>query len=361
MIPYDDLRLVNQPFEEAFKQEFAEVLANGWYILGKKVKEFEEAYAAYHGVPHAIGVANGLDALILALKAYQFEPGSEVIVPSNTFIATILSILHNQLSPVLVEPDIATCNIDPARIEAAITPRTKAIIVVHLYGKCCDMDPILAIAARHGLKLVEDSAQAHGARYRNRLAGTMGEIGCFSFYPGKNLGALGDGGGIVTSQDDLARKMRQLRNYGSEIKYYNEEVGYNSRLDEVQAALLSIKLRALDQITAHKRKLAQIYHDHLKADFMKPQVHPDFFDVYHIYNIRHPKRDALREFLLARDIRTEIHYPVAPNRQKALQGLFQGQDFPISEQIHATTLSLPCSTCHSEQDIYRVVEALNPF
>ena len=361
MIPYDDLRLVNQPFEEAFKQEFAEVLANGWYILGKKVKEFEEAYAAYHGVPHAIGVANGLDALILALKAYQFEPGSEVIVPSNTFIATILSILHNQLSPVLVEPDIATCNIDPARIEAAITPRTKAIIVVHLYGKCCDMDPILAIAARHGLKLVEDSAQAHGARYRNRLAGTMGEIGCFSFYPGKNLGALGDGGGIVTSQDDLARKMRQLRNYGSEIKYYNEEVGYNSRLDEVQAALLSIKLRALDQITAHKRKLAQIYHDHLKADFMKPQVHPDFFDVYHIYNIRHPKRDALREFLLARDIRTEIHYPVAPNRQKALQGLFQGQDFPISEQIHATTLSLPCSTCHSEQDIYRVVEALNQF
>ena len=361
MIPYDDLRLVNQPFEEAFKQEFAEVLANGWYILGKKVKEFEEAYAAYHGVPHAIGVANGLDALILALKAYQFEPGSEVIVPSNTFIATILSILHNQLSPVLVEPDIATCNIDPSRIEAAITPRTKAIIVVHLYGKCCDMDPILAIAARHGLKLVEDSAQAHGARYRNRLAGTMGEIGCFSFYPGKNLGALGDGGGIVTSQDDLARKMRQLRNYGSEIKYYNEEVGYNSRLDEVQAALLSIKLRALDQITAHKRKLAQIYHDHLKADFMKPQVHPDFFDVYHIYNIRHPKRDALREFLLARDIRTEIHYPVAPNRQKALQGLFQGQDFPISEQIHATTLSLPCSTCHSEQDIYRVVEALNQF
>ncbi len=361
MIPYDDLRLVNQPFEEAFKQEFAEVLANGWYILGKKVKEFEEAYAAYHGVPHAIGVANGLDALILALKAYQFEPGSEVIVPSNTFIATILSILHNQLSPVLVEPDIATCNIDPSRIEAAITPRTKAIIVVHLYGKCCDMDPILAIAARHGLKLVEDSAQAHGARYRNRLAGTMGEIGCFSFYPGKNLGALGDGGGIVTSQDDLARKMRQLRNYGSEIKYYNEEVGYNSRLDEVQAALLSIKLRALDQITAHKRKLAQIYHDHLKADFMKPQVHPDFFDVYHIYNIRHPKRDALREFLLARDIRTEIHYPVAPNRQKALQGLYQGQDFPISEQIHATTLSLPCSTCHSEQDIYRVVEALNQF
>jgi dTDP-4-amino-4,6-dideoxygalactose transaminase len=361
MIPYDDLRLVNQPFEEAFKQEFAEVLANGWYILGKKVKEFEEAYAAYHGVPHAIGVANGLDALILALKAYQFEPGSEVIVPSNTFIATILSILHNQLSPVLVEPDIATCNIDPSRIEAAITPRTKAIIVVHLYGKCCDMDPILAIAARHGLKLVEDSAQAHGARYRNRLAGTMGEIGCFSFYPGKNLGALGDGGGIVTSQDDLARKMRQLRNYGSEIKYYNEEVGYNSRLDEVQAALLSIKLRALDQITAHKRKLAHIYHDHLKADFMKPQVHPDFFDVYHIYNIRHPKRDALREFLLAMDIRTEIHYPVAPNRQKALQGLYQGQDFPISEQIHATTLSLPCSTCHSEQDIYRVVEALNQF
>ena len=361
MIPYDDLRLVNKGFENEFRKEFDALLDNGWYILGKKVKEFEEAFAAFQGSKHAIGVANGLDALILALKSYGFAPGSEVIAPSNTFIATILSILHNGLKPVLVEPDIRTYNIDPAKIEEAITPATKAIIVVHLYGKCCDMDPVLALSRKYNLKLIEDTAQAHGAKYKNEISGSFGEIGCFSFYPGKNLGALGDGGGIVTNDDDLARKIRQLRNYGSELKYYNEEIGYNSRLDELQAAFLLVKLARLQQITDHKRKLAQIYFEQLKSDFIKPDLHPDFFDVFHIYNIRHPKRDAIREFLLKKEIRAEIHYPVAPNKQKALQEIFSGLSFPISEEIHNTTLSLPCSVCHSESDICQVAEALNAF
>jgi dTDP-4-amino-4,6-dideoxygalactose transaminase len=361
MIPYDDLRLVNKSFEEELKKEFNDVLNNGWYILGKKVKEFEDAFAAFHKSKYALGVANGLDALILALKNYNFPQGAEVIVPSNTFIATILSILHNNLKPVLVEPDINTYNIDPSKIEAAITSNTKAIIVVHLYGKCCEMDPIVAIAKKHNLKLIEDTAQAHGAKYKSKLSGTFGEIGCFSFYPGKNLGALGDGGGVITNDDAIAKKIHQLRNYGSEVKYYNDEVGYNSRLDELQAAFLSVKLKSLNKITDHKRKIAGIYHDNLKNDFIKPNVHGDFFDVYHIYNIRHPKRDAIREFLLKNDIRAEIHYPVAPNKQKALQEIFTGKSFPISEEIHDTTLSLPCSVCHSEDDIYKVVEVLNKF
>ncbi|MBS1598495.1 MAG: DegT/DnrJ/EryC1/StrS family aminotransferase [Bacteroidetes bacterium] len=361
MIPYDDLGLVNKSFEDDFKKEFNAILSNGWYILGKYLKEFETSYAAFNKSAHCIGVANGLDALILALKNYNFNQGDEVIVPSNTFIATILAVLHNNLKPVLVEPDINTYNIDPSKIEEAITSKTKAIIVVHLYGKCCDMEKIVPIAKKHGLKIIEDTAQAHGAMYKNQLTGTFGDIGCFSFYPGKNLGALGDGGAVITNDDDIAKKIRQLRNYGSEIKYYNEEVGFNSRLDEMQAAFLSIKLKSLDKITAHKRKLANIYLENLSDDFITPQVHEHFFDVYHIFNIRHPKRDAIREHLLQNNIRAEIHYPVAPNKQKALREIFKEKSFPISEKIHNTTLSLPCSFCHSEENIYKVVEALNKF
>jgi dTDP-4-amino-4,6-dideoxygalactose transaminase len=361
MIPYDDLGLVNRSFETDFKKEFNSILENGWYILGKYLKEFETAYAAYNNSKYCMGVANGLDALILALRNYHFNQGDEVIVPSNTFIATILAVLHNNLKPVLVEPDINTYNIDPSKIEQAITSKTKAIIVVHLYGKCCEMDKIVPIAKKHGLKLIEDTAQAHGAMYRDQLTGTFGDIGCFSFYPGKNLGALGDGGAVITNDDDIAKKIRQLRNYGSEIKYYNDEVGFNSRLDELQAAFLLIKLRSLNKITAHKRKLAKIYLENLSDDFIKPQLHPHFFDVYHIFNIRHPERDEIRAHLLQNDIKTEIHYPVAPNKQKALQELFKGKSFPISEKIHNTTLSLPCSFCHSEENIYKVVEVLNKF
>ncbi|MDR3714815.1 MAG: DegT/DnrJ/EryC1/StrS family aminotransferase [Puia sp.] len=361
MIPYEDLRLSNKAFEESFKQAFADFLDKGWYILGAKVKELEAAFAAFNGIPHCIGVGNGLDALTLALKSMDFKPGDEIIVPSNTFIATILSILQNGLKPVLVEPDIRTYNIDPGLIGQAITPRTKALMVVHLYGKCCAMDEILAIKEKHGLKLIEDCAQAHGARFKGGLSGTFGEIGCFSFYPTKNLGALGDGGAVILRDDALAKRIRRLRNYGSEVKYYNEEVGVNSRLDELQAALLLVKIGSLEKMNAHRRRLASIYHTGLKNDFIKPQLHPDYLDVYHIFNVRHPKRDALKEYLLKSGIGTEIHYPVAPNRQNATRAVLGKVSCPIAEEIHATTLSIPCSVCHTEDDVNHVVEIMNKF
>ena len=361
MIEYENLKKVNSSFLKEYRSAFEETLESGWYILGKKVKAFEAEFASYCSVKHCVGVANGLDALILSLRAFDFEKGSEVIVPSNTYIATILSILHNGLQPVLVEPDIATYNIDPARIEASITPKTKAIMVVHLYGKMCDMDPILAVAKKHGLKVIEDCAQAHGAKYKKGMAGSFGDVNAFSFYPTKNLGALADAGAVTSNNDALAEKVGMLRNYGSKVKYANEVVGYNSRLDELQAAFLSVKLRALNSINEHKRKLAGIYRAELKNDFIKPVVHPDFQDVFHIYNIRHEKRDAVRDHLLKNDIKTEIHYPIAPNKQKAILGILDKQNMPIAEEIHRTTLSLPVSYCHTEEDILQVVKILNKF
>lgn len=361
MIEYESLGSVNRPFFEAFQQSFLNTLESGWYILGNEVKKFETAFAAYHGVKHCIGVANGLEALVLSLDAFKFEKGSEVIVPSNTYIATILAIVQAGLKPVMVEPDIRTYNIDPAKIEEAITPKTRAIMVVHLYGKCCEMDRIMELTKKYDLRLIEDAAQAHGARFKGRLAGTFGEFGAFSFYPTKNLGALGDAGGVICDDDALAQTIRRLRNYGSDIKYYNELPGYNSRLDEVQAGFLSVKLGRLDAINEHKRQLAQIYFDHLGDGFVKPQVHPDYFDVYHIYNVRHPQRDALKQYLLENGIKTEIHYPVPPHRQKAMKGILPEISCPVSEEIHRTTLSLPCSYCHTADEIYRVAEVMNKF
>lgn len=361
MIEYENLKLVNKPYYDELKQAFADVLESGWYILGSAVKKFETDFAAYHSAKHCIGVANGLEAMVLALKAFNFEKDSEVIVPSNTYIATVLAVLQAGLKPVLVEPDIATYNIDAKKIEGAITQKTKAILVVHLYGKCCEMDAITAIAKKHKLALLEDCAQSHGASFKGQLTGTFGDYGCFSFYPTKNLGAIGDAGAIVCNNDDYNIAMRRLRNYGSDVKYYNEVQGHNSRLDEVQAALLSVKLIYLDELNNHKRKLANIYHTNLKPDFVKPAVHPDYFDVYHIYNVRHTKRDAVKEYLLKNNIKTDIHYPVAPHKQKAMIGVLDNQSYPISEEIHATTLSLPCSFGHNEEDIYKVVEIMNKF
>jgi dTDP-4-amino-4,6-dideoxygalactose transaminase len=284
-----------------------------------------------------------------------------VIVPSNTYIATILSILHNGLRPVLVEPDIRTYNIDPARIEEKITTRTRAIMVVHLYGKVCSMDAILTIAEKHDLKVIEDCAQAHGASFKGVYAGNFGDFGAFSFYPTKNLGAIGDAGAVTTNQEELHGMINTLRNYGSNVKYHNELVGYNSRLDELQAALLSVKLKRTGDITLHKRNLAGLYQAGLKEDFIKPYVHPDHFDVYHIYNIRHPRRDQLREYLLKNGIKTEIHYPIPPNRQKALKGILDETHTPIADEIHRTTLSLPISFGHSRCDIEKVIEVINGF
>ena len=360
-IEYENLKKVNEPFFDAYRRAFEEVLQSGWYILGHAVQQFETQYAGYCQAKHCIGVANGLDALILSLKALQLPPGSEVIVPSNTYIATILAILHNQFIPVLVEPDIATYNIDPTKIEEKITPETRAIVVVHLYGKVCEMDAINAIAARHQLGVVEDCAQAHGAAFKNRKAGNWGHLGAHSFYPTKNLGALADAGAVTCNDDALQYSIAALRNYGSRTKYYNEVVGYNSRLDEMQAAFLSVKLASLDAINNHKRKLAALYLEGLKEDFIKPVVHPDYYDVYHIFNVRHPKRDELKDYLLRNDIKTEIHYPVAPNKQQAMLGILDKQHTPVAAAIHQTTLSLPVSYCHTEADVLKVIAVMNKF
>ena len=361
MIEYENLGKANEPFFEEYRTAFDQVLKSGWYILGSAVKRFEQEFASFTGSRWCSGVANGLDALILSLRAFGFAGGDEVIVPSNTYIATILSILHNGLRPVLVEPDIHTYNIDPARIEEKITKRTRAILVVHLYGKVCAMDAILSIAGKFGLKVIEDCAQAHGARFKGVRAGAFGDFGAFSFYPTKNLGAIGDAGAVTTNDDGLRATIDTLRNYGSKEKYHNELVGYNSRLDELQAALLSVKLMQLEAITRHKRELAGLYAAGLKSDFFKPVVHADYYDVYHIYNIRHPRRDELREWLLKNGVKTEIHYPVAPNKQPAMRGILDGVSTPIAEEIHATTLSLPISYFHKKRDIEQVIEVMNRF
>lgn len=361
MIPYENLKTLNKPFEAELKHKFEAFLEKGWYILGEEVSKFEEEFAKYHQETYCIGVANGLDALILSLQCCDFKTGDEVIVPSNTYIATILAIIHSGLTPVLVEPDPETYNIDPKQIEKSITTKTVAIMVVHLYGQCCEMDPILQIAATHQLKVIEDCAQAHGAKYKGRLAGTFGDFGAFSFYPTKNLGALGDAGAIICKSEADYHKLRQLRNYGSEKKYHNGVVGYNSRLDELQASFLRIKLPHLDEINLHKRKLATLYFEALNDSFIKPKVDPDFYNVYHIYNILHPERDRLKQYLLDHQIATEIHYPVAPQDQIALKQHLITFDYPISNHIHKHTLSLPCSFAHTEDDIYKVIEVLNKF
>lgn len=361
MIEYENLGKLNQSFFPAYEAAFKKVMESGWYILGEHVSQFEKEFAAYCQTQHCVGVANGLDALILALKALNLPAGSEVLVPSNTYIATVLAVTHNGFTPVLVEPDIETYNIDPDQIEAKITAKTKAIIVVHLYGKVCEMDKIMSVAKKHDLAVIEDCAQAHGAKFKETKAGAFGDFGAFSFYPTKNLGALADGGALTMNTSEGMEQIKTLRNYGSKVKYYNEVVGYNSRLDEVQAAFLSIKLKHLNSINEHKRKLADLYLQGLKSDFIKPVVHADYYDVYHIFAIRHPKRDALREYLLKADIKTEIHYPVSPNKQVAMRGILDQQQSPVSEEIHQTILSLPISYFHTEDDILQVIEVLNRF
>ena len=362
-IPYEDLGRLNAPFFAELKERFAQTLESGWYILGKNVERFEEEWAQYLGSKHAVGVASGLDALTIALRTLDLPPNSEVIVPSNTYIATILSILLCGFTPVLVEPNIDTYNIDPAELEAHLTKHTAAVIVVHLYGKPCDMGQITEFTKRHDLRLIEDCAQSHGARFRGKMTGVFGDFGAFSFYPTKNLGALGDAGALVTDDEELARRARTIRNYGSLSKYYNEVVGMNSRLDEVQAGFLSVKLPKLDHINAHKRRLARLYQEELNSQFIKPVIEPDVFDVYHIYSIRHPRRDLLRDYFRSHGIVTEIHYPVPPHAQQALRGKLRqpASEFPLAEEIHRTILSLPISFCHTEAEVCRVIEVANAF
>ena len=361
MIEYENLGKANQQFFDEYSNVFQQIVKSGWYILGEKVKQFEYEFSKYCDTRFCCGTANGLDALILSLKAFQFEPGDEVIVPSNTYIATILAIVHSGLKPILVEPDIQTYNIDANKIAEKISPRTKAILVVHLYGKVCEMDKIMTIANMYSLKVIEDCAQSHGASFKGVKAGNFGHFGAFSFYPTKNLGALGDAGAITTNDNELYNIVNMLRNYGSKIKYQNELVGYNSRLDELQAAFLIVKLGQLDLLTQHKRKSAELYSEGLKSEFIKPGMHPDHYDVYHIYNIRHDERDKLRDHLLKKGVKTEIHYPIAPNKQQAMKGILDEQLTPIAEEIHRTTLSLPISFFHTEDDIEKVIKAANEF
>jgi len=362
-IPFLDLGAINNKYREGLEAAFRRVLDSGWFIMGNELDAFENEFAAYCGSRHCIGVGNGLDALHLILRAMEIGPGSEVIVPSNTYIASWLAVSYAGATPVPVEADESTYNIDPNRIEAAITPRTRAIMAVHLYGQPADMDSICEIAERHGLKVIEDAAQAHGARYKGRRTGVLGDAAGFSFYPGKNLGALGDGGAVTTNDDDLADRIRVYRNYGSKTKYHNEVKGYNSRLDELQAAFLREKLQHLDEENQLRTRLAERYTELLGKTGLSLPLVPGWAEaVWHLYVVRSPERDLLQKHLQENGVGTVIHYPIPPHLQSAYSdlGIPRGA-LPISESIHGETLSLPIGPHLSVDDISRVAEIISAF
>jgi dTDP-4-amino-4,6-dideoxygalactose transaminase len=364
IIPFLDLKAINLRRRDDFHRALDQVLDGGWLILGDQCNTFEQEFAKYCGVKHCIGVGNGLEALHLVLRAWEIGPGDEVIVPSNTYIATWLAVTYTGATLVPVEPNPQTCNLDPSLLEAAITSRTKAIIPVHLYGQTADMFAISAIAKKHGIKVLEDAAQAHGAKHLGQKAGALGDAAGFSFYPGKNLGALGDGGAITTSDDTLADRVRALRNYGSQRKYHNEMIGFNSRLDELQAAFLRVKLPALDEDNQARANLANLYQQGLAGvkDLTLPFIAKDATSVWHLYTIRHPERDRLAEYLSKDGIATMIHYPIPPHLQPAYSSLGkQKGDFPIAEQIHSETLSLPIGPTMLVQQVEKVVSVFHQF
>lgn len=361
MIPFLDLRQVNARSRQDLRDAFDRVLDSGWYVMGEELKTFESEFAAYCDARHCVGVANGLDALTLALRALDIGPGHEVIVPSNTYIATWLAVTTVGATPVPVEPNPRTFNIDPSRVEAAITPRTRAIMPVHLYGQPADLGPLLDIARRHRLKVVEDGAQAHGARYRGVPLGGHGDAVAWSFYPGKNLGALGDGGAVTTHDAELAERVRVLRNYGSRVKYHNEVAGTNSRLDELQAALLRVKLRHLDADNQRRAVLAHRYLEELRGPgLVLPSVPAYATPVWHLFVVRHPQRDLLAQRLAAAGVGTVIHYPVPPHRQPAYAGLgLQEGALPVAEVIHREVLSLPMGPTQTPAQTQTVIAAVN--
>ncbi len=343
-VPYLDLKSINLSHQEALKLAFETVLQSGWYIMGKQLEQFEQHYAAYNQTRYAVGVANGLDALILSLKALGIGKEDEVIVPSNTYIATWLAVSYVGAIPVPVEPRWITCNINPELIEEKITPKTKAILPVHLYGQACEMEQIMRIAEKYSLAVVEDNAQAQGAINNGKITGSFGHVNATSFYPGKNLGALGDAGAITTDSEQLAQKVKVLRNYGSEKKYFNQIKGVNSRLDELQAAFLDVKLKFLTEDTKERQRLAVIYDKELSGidSLILPENAEKCSSVYHIYQIRTSQRDELQQYLSQKGIGTVIHYPVPPHLQDAYAELgCQQGDFPIAEKIAKETLSIP--------------------
>jgi dTDP-4-amino-4,6-dideoxygalactose transaminase len=365
MIPFLDLKGINAQYREELIKTCTRVIDSGWYIQGNECKEFDKEFAQYCGTKHAIGVANGLDALILILRAYKelgvISDGDEVIVPSNTYIASILAISQNNLVPILVEPDINTYLIDPTKIEEKITSKTKAILPVHLYGQTCDMKSINTIARKYNLKVIEDSAQSHGAYFGTKRSGNLGDASGFSFYPGKNLGALGDGGAVTTNDDELAQVIRALGNYGSHKKYENLYQGVNSRLDEMQAAMLRVKLRYLDNEVTKRREIANYYLQNIKnLNITLPTVHSEYNHVWHLFVIRTQNRDSLQKYLSNNGIQTLIHYPIPPHKQQAYKE-WSNQNYPISEKIHSEVLSLPISGVQTIDTTQNIIDTMNLF
>lgn len=363
-VPFLDVKSAYLELKDEIDAAYHRVMDSGWYILGDEVEAFEDEFANYCGVKHCIGVGNGLEALHLILRAFGIGVGDEVIVPANTYIATWLAVSYAGASPIPVEPDRLTYNIDPKLIEKAITAKTKAIMAVHLYGQPAEMDTIRTIARQYDLKVIEDAAQAQGALYKNQKTGALGDAAGFSFYPGKNLGAYGDAGAITTNDDDLAKNVKMLRNYGSEVKYFNEVKGFNSRLDPLQAAFLRAKLPYLDRWNSKRNELAQIYLDRLKnlPDFILPDVLSDVKPIWHIFAIRHSHRDALQKQLMSDGVGTLIHYPVPPHLSEAYKEMgFRKGAFPISEEIADTILSLPMGPHLSDSDQEIVISKIKNF
>jgi dTDP-4-amino-4,6-dideoxygalactose transaminase len=362
-VPFLDLRAAYLELKGDIDRAITKSLESGWYIGGKDVETFEADYAHYCGANYCVGVGNGLDALHLVLKAMEIGVGDEVIVPSNTYIATWLAVSYTGATPVPVEPDERTYNLDPQKIESAITPRTKAILPVHLYGQTADLDPILETARRHKLFVLEDAAQAHGARYKGRRVGSHGDAVAWSFSPGKNLGALGDAGAVPTNRPELAEKVKMLRNYGSKVKYVNEMTGYNSRLDPLQAAALRVKLNYLEEWNERRKAIARFYLKELVDTQLTLPYIPEWADpAWHLFVVRTPKRDELQKHLESHGIGTLIHYPIPPHLQKAYSGLgLKEGSLPISEAIHREVLSLPIGPHLTTEQAERVVEVVKAF
>lgn len=372
MIKYLDLKAINNSYEPEITNVFQRVLHSGWYLLGNEVNTFEQDYAAFIGTKHCIGVANGLDALRLILKAYiemkEMQEGDEIIVPANTYIASIFAITENRLTPILVEPDISTYNIDPYLIEEKITEKTKGIMIVHLYGQNAMHPEIERIVKKYNLKLIEDNAQAHGCYYRNKRTGSLGDAAGHSFYPGKNLGALGDAGAVTTNDDELAEVIRALANYGSTVKYVNEYQGLNSRLDEIQAAVLRVKLKRLDEDNQKRREIAQYYCEAItnpkivlpSIQNLKIEVRNYPEHVWHLFVIRHSRRDDIQEYLKKNGIQTLIHYPIPPHKQLAYLE-WNELSFPVTEKVHREVLSMPISPVMTDDEVKKVIKIINQF
>lgn len=365
MIKFLDLQKVTEKYGEEIYSAVKRVVDSGWYLQGKENERFEADYSAYIGTKYTIGVANGLDALIWIFRAYVemgvMKPGDEVIVPANTYIASILAITENGLVPVLVEPDLGTYQIDDTRIEEAITSRTKAILIVHLYGQCAYTNRIGDICKKYNLKLVEDNAQAHGCRFQGQHTGSLGDAAGHSFYPGKNLGALGDAGAVTMNDEELAKTVRALANYGSSRKYVFQYTGRNSRLDEIQAAVLDVKVRHLDEDIARRKEIARYYIENIRhPQIITPQVEDWDANVFHIFPVRCEKRDELQKYFADNGIQTIIHYPIPPHKQECFRE-WNHCSFPVTEKIHAEELSLPMSPVMTQKEVEEVVRVLNAF